>query len=297
MYNSYFVNLWVTNRCNFKCRYCYVQPNNNDLDLTIETVDKIIKFISQTIKSDQALIVNFHGGEPLLNFDVIIYFIEKCDSKFKNVSYGMTTNGYLLNDNIIEFIAKKFRFNLSISIDGMENTHEYNRVSLDGKRTHRLIMDNAKKLLYLNPGVRVRMTFDKENVDSLFENIKYVIDNKYKNVKLKILEETFESLNFCTAGHGYFSIDVQGNIYPCIALVGNNKHIIGDVINGINKNKLKELEKVICQEVSICDGCKLYDYCEATRCLLVNYATTGDYLKPNLVKCNMMNVQLCVLEE
>ncbi len=334
MHSSYFVNLWVTYRCNFRCRYCYVKPLYNDLDLNIENVDNIINYIKRQKKKEQRLIINFHGGEPLLNFETIIYFIKKCDEIFGKVSYGMTTNGYLLDDDLIEFIAKKFDFNLSISIDGMENTHEYNRISLDGKNTHQVIMKNAIKLLELNPKVRIRMTYDRHNIKSIFQNFKYFLDhgftiivptpdsyskewveedfltikdeflkirsyilkNNYKNVKVRMLEQ-FQPLNHCTAGSYYYSIDVKGNIYPCTAIVGKTEYIIGNVVDGVDDEKFNQVKRMICKKIKSCENCAIYDCCEATRCLLVNYSINGDCFKPNLVECNMMNVKLQLIEE
>lgn len=335
MRNSFFLNLWVTYRCNFRCRYCYVKPLYNNLDLSKDNAEKIIDFIKREKKENQQLIINFHGGEPLLNIDTIMYFIKKCDEVFDKVSYGMTTNGYLLDDSLINFIAQKFDYNLSISIDGMEYTHEYNRKSLDGNKTHKIIMSNAKKLLELNPNVRIRMTYDRHNIDLLYENVRffldqgftkivpvpdsyskewdetdfslikdefrkiscYILENNLKNVNIRMLEKNFRSLNRCTAGCDYYSIDVHGNIYPCIAIVGKTEHIIGNVVDGINDEKLKQVKNIICQKILSCSGCAIYDCCIATRCLLVNYAINGDYSKPNLVECNMMHIKLELMEE
>ena len=69
-----FVNLWVTTNCNFSCKYCYEGENKKNDILQKETVDNLILHIKNELSENEDIIVEFHGGEPLLNFELIKYF-------------------------------------------------------------------------------------------------------------------------------------------------------------------------------------------------------------------------------
>ena len=68
-------NIWVTQDCNLSCKYCY-EKEKSKKNMSLQTADTVIEFILkyQTDKTNQ---VNFHGGEPLLNWDVIEYIIRQ----------------------------------------------------------------------------------------------------------------------------------------------------------------------------------------------------------------------------
>ncbi|WDV46270.1 radical SAM protein [Clostridiaceae bacterium M8S5] len=334
MRKTYYVNIWVTLRCNFRCRYCYVHSMYDNQDLTIELADKILNYIKLNKKPEQQLVIDFHGGEPLLNFEVIKYFVNQCNKTFEDVSYGMTTNGSLITQEVIKFLEVN-NIDLSISLDGKESTHNFNRRSLDSSINYDTIIKNAKQLLKINANTRIRMTYDRHNINSLYDNIvyfikqgfkvivpvadyysnewkdedysivleefkkvrKYVLDNKCKDIKMEILDNSFHCLSLCDAGTNHYNIDVNGIMYPCIFSVGKEEHIIGDIERGMDANKLKKIKQVINKRVPDCEGCALYDCCISTRCILGNYATTGDYVKPNTVECNMTNIKFNIIKE
>ncbi len=333
---TFFINLWVTMRCNFRCRYCYVKPIYADKDLTIETADAFIEFVKNNIAPQQKLIINFHGGEPMLNFGIIKHIIAKIKRELPDnpSDFGMTTNGSLLNDDDIDYIGKNMHFNCSISIDGKPETMKINRFCCNGKTDYELIEKNAEKLLKCNPNTRIRMTFDRLNTNKLAENIchfidmgfktivpvadyytdtwkcedfaeithqfetvkKYISENKIPDVKLDAISCEFSQLGRCTAGDDYYSIDVFGNIYPCTVLVGDNDWIIGDIYNGLKEEMLKKISDINDRELEECCDCEMYSYCTAVRCRFINYATSGDYYNPNPVTCNMMNVKVALCE-
>lgn len=324
----FFVNIWITFLCNFSCRYCYVKPYYRNMSMDTKTANQVINFIKNNIKKEQKLIINFHGGEPTLNFDIVKYIINKIDCEIDNtVSYGITTNGSLLTDNMIQFLTQKCDYNLSVSIDGKKETHDYNRRARDNKSYYELIISNAKKMLALKPDTRIRMTFDRHNVKNLYENILYFLESGFKYVvpaadifskdwaeddfyelklqmkKIKALEKIYgvqieltadnvECISNCTAGNDYYSIDPYGKIFPCTFLVGCDEWIIGDCENGLVKEKLERITSITSKKVDECLECSVYKCCIGPRCVFTNYVTNGNYYTPNIVECNMMNLKL-----
>lgn len=86
-----------------------------------------------------------HGGEPLLAFKEIQYFVKNAKKRFPNIYLQMTTNATLLDAQKIDFIEKNYN-KISISIDGNQKSHDANRVFMDGSGTYNTVMNNYKKL-------------------------------------------------------------------------------------------------------------------------------------------------------
>lgn len=330
MNKNYFANIWVTHRCNYRCKYCYVKPILSGSDLSIETAEKILNFIAKTIETDQELIINFHGGEPSLNWDVIEYVVNMAPVLIGNeVSFGMTTNGSTLNSERIEFLSKHFNYNLSISIDGDEHTQSTNRIPVTKVPQYYEILEKALLLQKKTGRVRARMTFDQDNIKDLFSNLKFIIDKGFKiicsspniyradwrdedfvevleqfkkvkqyvaknniqGIRLNEIEDTFSELAKCTACESYFNFDTDGSIYPCSFVVGNRNFVVGNVGTGLIPEKIDYINKIKSTSIHECSDCALSPYCLSTRCIFANYATTGDFNKPNLVQCNMINIK------
>jgi len=333
--SAYFVNLWVTRRCNFRCRYCYEKHKYRNQDLDHETADRVLSFVRRDITPAQELVVNFHGGEPLLNFETMRYVVESIRETLQNpVSFGVTTNGSLLTNEIADYLAENFDMGVSVSLDGKEETHRRNRICVDGTYSYDDIMQKALRLRAKGVFTRIRMTYDRYNAPLLFENIRHFIDlgfetivpvpdfyakdwteddfetvkgqyrlvrdyikEKGLSIEIEPASDCLRELGRCTAGHDYYSVDVDGAIYPCTDLVGDKTFLIGDVSHGIDLQALAKVDAVNAQPVTECAGCQAYHYCQSARCLLSNYATTGDFYSPNLVHCNLLGIKLDLIGE
>ena len=183
MIDTYFANIWVTHTCNYRCRYCYARHLLSSANMTNSVADSIVRFIADTIEPHQKLIVNFHGGEPTLNLAVIQYIVHRVAVCVSNeVSYGITTNGSTLNDEIITYLANNFTFNLSVSIDGDEKTQGYNRIPIVKVPTFGELITNVSVLNEKTNRLRVRMTFDPLNTKDIFSNIVFMINKGFKNI-------------------------------------------------------------------------------------------------------------------
>lgn len=135
--NSLYIIL--TNCCNLRCKYCAVK---NIADKTQTKTDKIIsislmdKFIKEYIeyatenKIDKADVI-FYGGEPLIGYKELKYFVENANKAF-NFSFSIVTNGTLLDENIVTY-CKDNNVNIGISIDGPKQINDANRVYANEK--------------------------------------------------------------------------------------------------------------------------------------------------------------------
>ena len=177
MRTKFTTSIWLTSRCNFRCTYCYEKAKYGMEDMSFETADQIVDFVKVNIKAGQELSVQFHGGEPTLNFEVLRHIVERFEKELSNEkTFGITTNCSLLDDEKIDYICEHMPRGISISIDGNKETHELNRKCITGNVSYEAILANALKIRERNDKARVRMTYTPKTAPQLFENVKYLIE-------------------------------------------------------------------------------------------------------------------------
>jgi len=156
--------------CNMGCTYCferdvpvYQKPNL----LTQEKADEILEWYFKSHEGNKAH-VQFYGGEPLMNFPILIYVLERMEEwaagKDIALSKYLITNGTLLNDRIISYL-KEHNVSVQISIDGAPNTHDAHRVMKSGEATMKRIAPRLKKALDSNLDVNLRAVVTSNNTD------------------------------------------------------------------------------------------------------------------------------------
>ena len=160
----------VTEKCNFKCKYCYQTQGNQNIDES--TIEKSIDFFYPYLDKKDTGIV-FFGGEPLLVFDRIRYTVEYIEKKNKNrtnnFNYYVTTNGSLITPEMLDFFEKN-RFNLTLSFDAFnqDNTRK------DGTFESLLkIIENKSQSTDLS--FATNTVFTPSTVDYLSESLQFII--------------------------------------------------------------------------------------------------------------------------
>lgn len=148
------VLLQVTQRCNLRCQYCvYSEVKNPNTRshaanaMNFQTAKKAIDFYAKHSIDEEEKAIGFYGGEPLLEFELIKKIINYANELFegKDIIYSITTNGTLLNDDIIEFFVKN-DMNITISLDGPKLIHDKNRKFANGKGSFDIVLQNLVKL-------------------------------------------------------------------------------------------------------------------------------------------------------
>lgn len=137
-----------TLQCNFRCSYCYEEFKNERI--TDATVDGIVEFIRKNISSFSRLHVDWFGGEPLLEIDRINEISQKliqvCRYYKKPYIASMTTNGYLLTEEVFKEMLRNRIVSFQITIDGDKRNHDKNRHLVDGGSTYDTILNNLKRI-------------------------------------------------------------------------------------------------------------------------------------------------------
>lgn len=184
------LNLNISNDCNLACKYCFFYsnppPENEPAMMEFETAKLAIDYLLQN-SSDSAKRLNivFFGGEPLLNFQLIEKCLDYLKSieipKDKEVLCDIFTNGTLLTNPIIEFVAQN-KIRLIISIDGPKEINDKLRpFKHKSGSSFDTIIRNVNKILTLNgKNILIRTTLTKDNISMI--NIVQNLSNKgFKN--------------------------------------------------------------------------------------------------------------------
>ena len=171
------IELMVCQCCNLACTYCYALEGeyHNPGWMSEKVGKKAIDFLFTQTK-DNSVSISFFGGEPLMNMSLIKNLVQYANQLAlhhnKRVSYSVTTNGMLIDDDIADFL-KKNSFYVSLSVDGTQAGHDLCRVDKSGRGSY---ADSIKNVHLLNENrVSLRATATPENcnyteiADALYE--------------------------------------------------------------------------------------------------------------------------------
>lgn len=165
--------LHVAHTCNLNCSYCFASQGKYHGDraiMSLEVGKRALDFLIENSGTRRNLEVDFFGGEPLMNFDVVkelvAYAREQEKIHNKNFRFTLTTNGMLIDDDVIEF-ANKECSNVVLSLDGRKEIHDLTRVDYAGNGSYDKIVPKFKKLVDARggQGYYMRGTFTHANPD------------------------------------------------------------------------------------------------------------------------------------
>ena len=165
--------LHVAHTCNLNCAYCFASQGKYHGDralMSFEVGKRALDFLIEHSGSRRNLEVDFFGGEPLMNWDVVKQLVAYARTQEKiynkNFRFTLTTNGMLIDDDVIEFSNKEMS-NVVLSLDGRKEIHDRLRVDYAGNGSYDKIVPKFKKLVDARGGKNyyMRGTFTHANPD------------------------------------------------------------------------------------------------------------------------------------
>ena len=159
--------LHIAHTCNLNCEYCFASQGKYHGEralMSFEVGKRAIDFLIENSGSRVNLEVDFFGGEPLMNFDVVKQIVAYARSiekeKNKNFRFTLTTNGVLIDDDVIEF-ANRECHNVVLSLDGRREIHDNLRKTINGQGSYDVIVPKFQEFVKRrgNKGYYVRGTF------------------------------------------------------------------------------------------------------------------------------------------
>lgn len=240
--------LHICHDCNLRCRYCFADEGAYHAKremMSFETARAAIDFLLRESGKRKVLEVDFFGGEPLMNLDVVkrtVYYAKEEAAKVgKRFLFTTTTNALLLDDETIAFFNEEME-NVVLSLDGRPEVHDSVRKTVNGKGSYAFVIDKIKQFVRARGDKHyyVRGTFTAKNLD-FSKDVLFLADQGFDSISmepvvtdipdLQIREEHLaqieqeyetlceEYLKRDERGEGFnffhFNIDLEGG--PCLS--------------------------------------------------------------------------------
>ena len=184
--------LHIAHTCNLNCSYCFASQGKYHGDravMSFEVGKQALDFLIANSGSRRNLEVDFFGGEPLMNFDVVKQLVAYARSiekeHGKNFRFTLTTNGILIDDDVIDF-ANREMSNVVLSLDGRREIHDRFRVDYAGNGSWERIVPKFQKLVQARGGKNyyMRGTFTHANPDFL-KDIRQMLDLGFTELSME----------------------------------------------------------------------------------------------------------------
>lgn len=184
--------LHVAHTCNLTCSYCFAGQGKFKGEraiMSLDTAKRAIDFLIENSGNRRNLEVDFFGGEPLLNMDVIkevVAYARSIEKEHnKNFRFTLTTNGVDIDDDVIEF-ANKEMHNVVLSLDGRKEVHDRERRTVAGEGSYDIILPKFKKLVEARggKGYYMRGTYTHYNTD-FTEDIFHMADMGFTELSME----------------------------------------------------------------------------------------------------------------
>ena len=184
--------LHIAHDCNLACKYCFAEEgeyHGRRALMSFEVGKKALDFLIANSGNRVNLEVDFFGGEPLMNWDVVKQLVEygrsrekECNKKFR---FTITTNGVLLNDEIMDFCNREMS-NVVLSLDGRKEVNDRMRPFRNGSGSYDLIVPKFQKFAE-SRGTKdyfVRGTFTRNNLD-FSKDVLHFADLGFKKLSIE----------------------------------------------------------------------------------------------------------------
>ncbi len=205
--------LHVSHDCNLRCKYCFAGEGDYQCGkevMSSEVGKKAMDFLVKESGNRINLEVDFFGGEPLMNLEVIKEIVDYArgleKEHHKNFRFTITTNGVLLNEEVREYLNDNM-VNVVLSLDGRKNVHDKMRPAVNGSGSYDVIMPKFQKMAELRnqQNYYIRGTYTQYNKD-FAKDVLHLADLGFKQISVEpvvafdnepyaLTEEDIEALN------------------------------------------------------------------------------------------------------
>lgn len=184
--------LHVAHTCNLNCEYCFAgqgKYHGKDAIMSFEVGKQALDFLVKNSGTRKNLEVDFFGGEPLVNFDAVKQLVKYARSiekeTGKHFRFTLTTNGMLLDDDVIDFLNKEMN-NVVLSLDGRKEINDAKRKKINGEGSYDIIVPKFQNFVEKrgNKEYYMRGTFTRNNLD-FTKDIFHMADLGFKELSME----------------------------------------------------------------------------------------------------------------
>lgn len=182
----------VAHDCNLRCSYCFASEGDFGCGrelMPLETAKKSVDFLIEHSGKIKNLEMDFFGGEPLMNWNVVketVKYARSLEKKYnKNFRFTLTTNGILLDDEKIDFINEEI-YDVVLSLDGRKEINDKYRITKTKKGSYDIVLPKFQKLISRrgNKSYYVRGTYTKDNLD-FTKDVMHLYNLGFKNISME----------------------------------------------------------------------------------------------------------------
>ncbi len=293
--SEYHFRILTTTGCNARCPYCY-ERGIQSITMTRETANKVVSFIKKTAPSGSVINIEWFGGEPLVNYEIILRISKDLIKSEYNVKSTMVTNGILLNaDRVIELKETCHLEKVQITLDGLPEV--YSKIKGVPITSFDTVIQNIKLLAENEITVHIRMNYVNNDCDladliyylkkeidfhprifyyvyPIFEDNQCVPEGVMSGVlslndllltnglmkNTDMYKFSYRQIRcFATSYNGY-TISPDGRLYNCSHVL-NEHGEIGTVENysPYNPNRIRFVDQTVSEQ---CANCTFYPICK-----------------------------------
>jgi len=193
----------VSHACNMRCSYCFAGRGEYGGDeglMSLETGKRAVDFLIENSDGRKNLDIDFFGGEPLLNWDVvkgIVSYARERENPGKKFRFTLTTNGVLIDDEVISY-ANREMHNIVLSLDGRGEVNDRHRRLMDDTGSYDTVLPKLKQTVEARrgKGYYIRGTYTGQNPD-FANDILHIADLGFKEISLEpVVTKPGEPLGF-----------------------------------------------------------------------------------------------------
>ena len=262
--------LHVAHTCNLNCAYCFASQGKYHGDravMSFEVGKQALEFLIAHSGTRTNLEVDFFGGEPLVNFEVVKQLVAYARSREaetgKHFRFTLTTNGVLLDDEVTEFLNREMN-NVVLSLDGRKEVNDRFRVDAAGNGSYDKIVPNFQRFVEQR-GDReyyMRGTYTHYNTD-FTEDIQHMLDLGFDQLSMEPV--VCDPADPCALTEEDLPVPPWGDLYPCHQFVGEEQFKLGDIWTGVTNPEAQEQFR----------SCNVYSHPECKDCWARLYCAGG----------------------
>lgn len=250
---EYRLIIFPTNACNFRCVYCTQEHIIKNIENVV--IEKVITFIERLSCHIKMLNITWFGGEPLLQFEEINKIMQRvipiCQNNCCDVHTEFVTNGYLLNEQMVQKMKLFHTKILQITIDSSPEIHNKRRIFANGSGTYEKIVNNMIMVLQQGVEIILRINIDEETykypiqiLEDIPQTYRDLVTVSISNIFQTKIKSSSYGIYLNAIQKGYKYDERKNNFYGC-ATCGNRKIVINTNGNILFCTNIKGKEGII----------------------------------------------------
>jgi len=232
---EYYFSILLSLACNFDCFYCFEDHTGKILDAAV--AQRLIAMMERIAPTAKKIAIDWYGGEPLLSFPRLQQlndrFMALCAANGTHYEISITTNGYLLTQEVIDYLKGVPITHLQITLDGPPDTHDQSRPLKNGGPTFAMILDHIENAVRNGLGIFIRVNITRHNIDRIYELYRILAARGLKNKVRLLLKPVVSSPVRPCEDDCLMGVDLSSRMVPIYVQAAKDGWIVFPHVNSM----------------------------------------------------------------